>query len=161
MDSYGDMNRVLITDDVDAQCVDMLVGNGFLVEKDIKLAKQPVEQLIKRVQVCSFFCLNLIKHNLFIQEVDILIVRSATKVTSAVIESSPRLKLIGRAGTGTDNIDTEAATRHGILVMKCVVFFFLSFIKLISNFIKYTWWEYYLSCRTYMYFNLFYGQVKY
>jgi len=78
----------------------MLVANGFSVEKDIKLAKQPQEQLIKRLQ-----------------DVDILIVRSATKVTSAVIEGSPRLKLIGRAGTGTDNIDTDAATRHGILVM--------------------------------------------
>ena len=51
---------------------------------------------------------------------DILIVRSATKVTKAIIEGSPRLKLIGRAGTGTDNIDTETATRHGILVMKFV-----------------------------------------
>ncbi|CAF1611002.1 unnamed protein product [Rotaria magnacalcarata] len=100
MDSYDDMNRALITDDVDSQCVDMLIANGFLVEKDITLAKQSQEQLIKKVQ-----------------EVDILIVRSATKVTSAVIEGSPRLKLIGRAGTGTDNIDTEAATRHGILVM--------------------------------------------
>ncbi|CAF1394579.1 unnamed protein product, partial [Adineta ricciae] len=85
MDSYDNMNRVLITDDVDTQCVDMLTANGFLVEKDIKLAKQPKEELIKRVQ-----------------EVDILIVRSATKVTSAIIEGSPRLKLIGRAGTGTD-----------------------------------------------------------
>ncbi len=55
MDSYDDMNRVLITDDVDSQCVDMLVANGFSVEKDIKLAKQPQEQLIKRVQVLSFF----------------------------------------------------------------------------------------------------------
>lgn len=44
-----------------------------------------------------------------------------------MIEGSPRLKLIGRAGTGTDNIDTEAATRHGILVMKFVPrFSFLS-----------------------------------
>jgi hypothetical protein len=51
MDSYDNMNRVLITDDVDSQCVDMLVANGFSVEKDIKLAKQPQEQLIKRVQV--------------------------------------------------------------------------------------------------------------
>ena len=51
MDSYDEMNRVLITDDVDTQCVDMLVANGFAVEKDIKLAKQPLEQLIKRVQV--------------------------------------------------------------------------------------------------------------
>jgi hypothetical protein len=51
MDCYGYMSRVLITDDVDSQCVDMLVANGFSVEKDIKLAKQPEEQLIKRVQV--------------------------------------------------------------------------------------------------------------
>ena len=51
MNSYGDMNRVLITDDVDAQCVDMLVANGFSVEKDIKLAKQTQEQFIQRVQV--------------------------------------------------------------------------------------------------------------
>jgi hypothetical protein len=55
MDSYDTMNRVLITDDVDSQCVDMLVANGFSVEKDIKLAKQPQEQLIKRVQVLAFF----------------------------------------------------------------------------------------------------------
>jgi hypothetical protein len=49
------MNRVLITDDVDSQCVDMLIANGFIVEKDIKLAKQPQEQLIKKVQVNMFF----------------------------------------------------------------------------------------------------------
>lgn len=42
-------------------------------------------------------------------------------MTRSIIESSPKLKLIGRAGTGTDNIDTEAATQHGILVMKCVI----------------------------------------
>lgn len=56
MDSYDDMSRVLITDDVDSQCVDMLVANGFAVEKDIKLAKQPQEQLIKKVQVYSIDC---------------------------------------------------------------------------------------------------------
>ena len=55
MDSYDDMSRVLITDDVDSQCVDMLVAHGFAVEKDIKLAKQPQEQLIKKVQVKNFF----------------------------------------------------------------------------------------------------------
>ncbi|CAF4236153.1 unnamed protein product, partial [Rotaria sordida] len=49
--------------------------------------------------------------------VDIFIVRSAPKVTSAVIEGSPRLKLIGRVGTRKDKIDTEVTTRHGILVM--------------------------------------------
>ncbi len=57
MDSYDEMSRVLITDDVDSQCVDMLVAHGFAVEKDIKLAKQPQEQLIKKVQVKNFFFL--------------------------------------------------------------------------------------------------------
>lgn len=55
MDSYDDMSRVLITDDVDSQCVDMLIAQGFAVEKDIKLAKQPQEQLIKKVQVTASF----------------------------------------------------------------------------------------------------------
>lgn len=55
MDSYDDMSRVLITDDVDSQCVDMLVAQGFAVEKDIKLAKQTQEQLTKKIQV-SFAC---------------------------------------------------------------------------------------------------------
>jgi D-3-phosphoglycerate dehydrogenase / 2-oxoglutarate reductase len=46
-----------------------------------------------------------------------LVVRSATKVTSALLEKSPRLRVIGRAGVGVDNVDVEAATRRGILVM--------------------------------------------
>ncbi|UJR07537.1 hypothetical protein I4U23_011825 [Adineta vaga] len=50
MNSYDYTNHVLITDDVDSQCVDMLVANGFSVEKDIRLAKQPQKELIKRVQ---------------------------------------------------------------------------------------------------------------
>ena len=115
------MNRVLISDDVDHQCVDLLLAHGFQVEKDLLLAKKP-DALIQKLQVdsspprspivtCLFFFI-------FLQDVDILIVRSATKVTRTIIEQSPRLKLIGRAGTGTDNIDTDAATQHGILVMK-------------------------------------------
>jgi D-3-phosphoglycerate dehydrogenase/(S)-sulfolactate dehydrogenase len=48
---------------------------------------------------------------------DVLAVRSATKVTAEVLESPGRLKLIGRAGVGVDNIDVEAATRKGIVVM--------------------------------------------
>ena len=52
------------------------------------------------------------------QQYDGLIVRSATKVTADVINAATRLRIIGRAGTGVDNIDTDAATRHGIIVMK-------------------------------------------
>ncbi len=46
-----------------------------------------------------------------------LIVRSETKVTSDVIELMDNMEVIGRAGTGVDNIDVEAATRKGIIVM--------------------------------------------
>jgi D-3-phosphoglycerate dehydrogenase / 2-oxoglutarate reductase len=47
---------------------------------------------------------------------DALIVRSATKVTAEVIAAATRLKVIGRAGVGVDNVDVEAATRRGIVV---------------------------------------------
>jgi len=57
-----------------------------------------------------------------VQKYDGLIVRSATKVTAEVIAAgaSGRLKLIGRAGTGVDNVDVPAATQHGVVVMKLV-----------------------------------------
>jgi len=48
---------------------------------------------------------------------DALIVRSETKVTPQILESPGRLKVIGRAGVGVDNIDVEAATKQGIIVM--------------------------------------------
>jgi len=46
-----------------------------------------------------------------------LVVRSATKVTADIIEAAHNLKVIGRAGVGVDNIDVEAATKKGIVVM--------------------------------------------
>jgi D-3-phosphoglycerate dehydrogenase len=45
-----------------------------------------------------------------------LIVRSATKVTADVIERATRLRVVGRAGVGVDNVDVDAATRRGIVV---------------------------------------------
>ncbi|MBZ5694143.1 MAG: phosphoglycerate dehydrogenase [Acidobacteriia bacterium] len=48
---------------------------------------------------------------------DALVVRSATKVTAALLEKAGRLRVIGRAGVGVDNVDVEAATRRGVLVM--------------------------------------------
>ncbi len=48
---------------------------------------------------------------------DGLVVRSATKATAALLEQAPRLRVIGRAGVGVDNVDVDAATRRGILVM--------------------------------------------
>lgn len=48
---------------------------------------------------------------------DALVVRSATKVTAAVMAAAPRLRAIARAGTGVDNVDVKAATARGIVVM--------------------------------------------
>jgi D-3-phosphoglycerate dehydrogenase len=47
---------------------------------------------------------------------DALIVRSATKVDAPLIDAATRLKVIGRAGVGVDNVDVDAATRRGIVV---------------------------------------------
>ena len=52
-----------------------------------------------------------------IGEYDALVIRSGTKVTSDVIEAAKRLKVIGRAGVGIDNVDVEAATKKGIIVL--------------------------------------------
>ncbi|VFU17140.1 D-3-phosphoglycerate dehydrogenase [anaerobic digester metagenome] len=52
-----------------------------------------------------------------IGEYDGIIVRSATKVTARVLENAPKLKVVGRAGVGVDNIDITAATTRGILVV--------------------------------------------
>ncbi|HAV77994.1 MAG TPA: hypothetical protein DCX53_11650 [Anaerolineae bacterium] len=52
-----------------------------------------------------------------ISEYDALIVRGRTKVTASVMDAGPRLKAIGRAGVGVDNIDLDAAKKHGITVV--------------------------------------------
>ncbi|KYZ76216.1 D-3-phosphoglycerate dehydrogenase [Anaerosporomusa subterranea] len=52
-----------------------------------------------------------------IGQYDALVVRSETKVTAPIIEAAERLKVIGRAGVGVDNIDVETATKKGIIVL--------------------------------------------
>ncbi|HXQ86281.1 MAG TPA: NAD(P)-dependent oxidoreductase, partial [Gaiella sp.] len=47
---------------------------------------------------------------------DAIVIRSATKLTRDLIERGTRLKVIGRAGVGVDNVDVDAATRRGIVV---------------------------------------------
>jgi D-3-phosphoglycerate dehydrogenase / 2-oxoglutarate reductase len=97
----NNIKSVLITDDVNEKCVQILENNDLKVVKNTKLSK---EQLLEEIK--SYDC---------------LIVRSATKVTSEVLSSgSKNLKLVARAGTGVDNIDVNAATDMGILVMNAV-----------------------------------------
>ncbi len=52
-----------------------------------------------------------------IPEYSALVVRSQTKVTARLIDAATKLKVIGRAGVGVDNVDVDAATRHGVIVM--------------------------------------------
>jgi D-3-phosphoglycerate dehydrogenase len=52
-----------------------------------------------------------------IDGVDAIVVRSETKVTAAVIHAATGLRVIGRAGVGVDNVDVEAATQRGVIVM--------------------------------------------
>lgn len=52
-----------------------------------------------------------------VKDVDAIAVRSDTKITAEVIAAAPKLKVVGRAGVGVDNIDIEAATDRGVIVM--------------------------------------------
>ena len=52
-----------------------------------------------------------------IGDAEALVIRSATKVTAELIEVAPRLRVIGRAGIGLDNVDIPAASKRGIVVM--------------------------------------------
>ena len=59
------------------------------------------------------------KENLFAElaDAEALIVRSATRVTPELMDKAPKLRVVGRAGVGVDNIDLDEATKRGILVM--------------------------------------------
>ncbi|MDX1951771.1 MAG: phosphoglycerate dehydrogenase [Verrucomicrobiota bacterium] len=52
-----------------------------------------------------------------VADVEAMVVRSETKITRKLIEAAPKLKVVGRAGVGVDNVDVEAATQRGIVVM--------------------------------------------
>ena len=52
-----------------------------------------------------------------IGDYDGLAIRSATKVTPTILEKATKLKVVGRAGIGTDNVDKDAASKHGVIVM--------------------------------------------
>lgn len=52
-----------------------------------------------------------------VADVDALVVRSATKVTKALLEAAGKLRVVGRAGVGVDNVDVDAATERGVLVV--------------------------------------------
>jgi len=91
------MPKILVADKLSDEGVKIFQEAGFQV--DCKY-KQPEAELVK-----------------IIGDYDALVVRSDTKVTAAVIAAANKMKVIGRAGVGIDNVDVEAATKKGIIVM--------------------------------------------
>ncbi|MGA9294144.1 MAG: phosphoglycerate dehydrogenase [Ignavibacteriaceae bacterium] len=91
------MKKIIITDSVDTKCVSILESAGHQVTYKPGMPKEEIKKVIN--------------------EFNGLVVRSATKVTADIISLMDNMEVIGRAGTGVDNIDIEAATRKGIMVM--------------------------------------------
>jgi D-3-phosphoglycerate dehydrogenase len=91
------MPKVLISDSLSPRAVEIFKQRG--IEVDVKTGMKP-EELI----AC-------------IGDYDGLAVRSATKVTPAVLDAATNLKVVGRAGIGVDNIDIDSASAHGVIVM--------------------------------------------
>ena len=91
------MPKVLIADNLSPRAVEIFAERG--VDTDVRpgLPKEELAKIIGRY--------------------DGLAVRSATKVTKQLLEHATKLKVIGRAGIGVDNIDVPAATQRGIVVM--------------------------------------------
>ena len=87
----------------------ILAADG-ISEKGIELLKQDFEVDV-RDKISAEELLEIIG------DYDALMVRSASKVTAEVIEKASKLKIIGRAGVGVDNIDIPAATAKGIIVI--------------------------------------------
>lgn len=92
------MDRILVSEKISSEGLKAL-NSGTAVEIDVKL------DLDKQALLDC------------ISSYDALIVRSATKVTADVIAAGTRLRVIGRAGSGVDNIDVPAATQRGIVVV--------------------------------------------
>ena len=89
--------KILVSDQLEQSCIDILTREGFTVDNRPGIAPGELGEVIGSY--------------------DALVVRSATKVNADLIARASTLKVIGRAGTGVDNIDLNAATRKGILVM--------------------------------------------
>ncbi len=93
-----DTAKILVADPISERGVEMLRRNpAFHVDVNTGLKEDQLLQIIGHY--------------------DALIVRSQTKVNKLVIEAGKKLRVIGRAGVGVDNVDVDAATRRGIIVM--------------------------------------------
>ena len=90
------MAKVLVSDPIDAAGIEIL-SQVAQVDQQTGLSIEELKSIIGSY--------------------DALMIRSGTKVTSEVIEAAGRLRIIGRAGVGVDNVDVPAATQRGVLVV--------------------------------------------
>ena len=90
-------SRVLVSDELSADGVAIMKRAGLEVDVKVGLKPDELENIIG--------------------DYDALAVRSATKVNAKLLEKGVRLKVVGRAGVGIDNVDLETATRRGVVVM--------------------------------------------
>jgi D-3-phosphoglycerate dehydrogenase len=81
------------------------------------IAKDGIEYLCQYADVVVKPGLKVAELKAIIGDCDALVVRSQTQVSAEIIEAGKELKVIGRAGVGTDNIDVDAATKRGIVVV--------------------------------------------
>ncbi len=91
------MPKVLISDKLSPAAIEIFRTRG--IEVDVKTGLSPAEL------------------RAIIGEYDGLAIRSATKVTKELLDAAPRLKVVGRAGIGVDNVDVKSATARGVVVM--------------------------------------------
>ncbi|UCF88910.1 MAG: phosphoglycerate dehydrogenase, partial [bacterium] len=90
--------KILITDSIDREGVQILEAEeGIQVFEDRTLKGDRLAEAIG--------------------DYDALITRSGTNVTAEILERADKLKVIGRAGVGVDNVDIEAASRRGVVVL--------------------------------------------
>jgi D-3-phosphoglycerate dehydrogenase len=85
---------------------DALSEEGLKILKEVKEFQVDVKTDLKPEELKSV-----------VRNYEALLVRSATKVTKDIIDSATKLKVIGRAGVGLDNVDLDAATQKGVIVM--------------------------------------------
>src|SRR5437016_5029583 len=93
-----DRLKVLVVDSISPKGVDLLSEGGQLLV-DLKTG--------------------LREHDLLgiVADYSAIVVRSQTKITAKVLDAAKKLKAVGRAGVGVDNVDVDAATRRGVIVM--------------------------------------------
>ena len=91
------MAKIIVSDKLSPEGVKILEESGFAVDCKFGISPDELKQIIGEYQG--------------------IVIRSGTKLTRDIIEKADNLKVIGRAGVGVDNVDLEAATKKGVIVM--------------------------------------------